>query len=74
MCGREPNFELPEEEKRELRKFNWDDFLASTRHTITNRTRSKSLLSSIWTMFLIEVILIIYHMFFRTEEAQPRVK
>lgn len=45
MCGREPNFELPEEEKRELRKFNWDDFLASTRHTITNRTRKQKRLS-----------------------------
>jgi hypothetical protein len=31
MCGREPNFELPEEEKQELRTFKWDDFLAMTR-------------------------------------------
>lgn len=40
MCGREPNFELPEEEKQELRKFNWDEFLAMTRNTITNRSKS----------------------------------
>ncbi|KAG8387270.1 hypothetical protein BUALT_Bualt02G0003900 [Buddleja alternifolia] len=37
MCGREPNFELSEEEKQELRKFNWDEFLAITRSSITNK-------------------------------------
>ncbi|ONH92828.1 hypothetical protein PRUPE_8G198700 [Prunus persica] len=37
MCGREPNFELSEEEKQELRKFKWDEFLAMTRHAITNK-------------------------------------
>ncbi|CAJ2670110.1 unnamed protein product [Trifolium pratense] len=37
MCGREPNFELPEEEKQELRKFKWDDFLAMTRQAITRK-------------------------------------
>ncbi|KAM1795370.1 hypothetical protein ACFX11_035732 [Malus domestica] len=37
MCGREPNFELSEEEKKELRKFKWDEFLAMTRHAITNK-------------------------------------
>ncbi|KAG5514799.1 hypothetical protein RHGRI_035995 [Rhododendron griersonianum] len=37
MCGREPNFELSEEEKQELRKFKWDDFLAVTRSAITNK-------------------------------------
>ncbi|XP_011651656.1 ethylene-responsive transcription factor-like protein At4g13040 isoform X1 [Cucumis sativus] len=41
MCGREPNFELPEEEKQELRKFNWDEFLAMTRNTITNRKQKR---------------------------------
>ncbi|XP_054781698.1 ethylene-responsive transcription factor-like protein At4g13040 isoform X2 [Prosopis cineraria] len=35
MCGREPNFELPEEEKRELREFKWEEFLAMTRQAIT---------------------------------------
>ncbi|CAK9182042.1 unnamed protein product [Ilex paraguariensis] len=35
MCGREPNFELLEEEKQELRKFKWDEFLAITRSAIT---------------------------------------
>ncbi|XP_039021215.1 ethylene-responsive transcription factor-like protein At4g13040 [Hibiscus syriacus] len=37
MCGREPNFELSEEEKQELRKFKWEEFLAYTRHSITNK-------------------------------------
>ncbi|XP_022758728.1 ethylene-responsive transcription factor-like protein At4g13040 [Durio zibethinus] len=37
MCGREPNFELAEEEKQELRKFKWDEFLAYTRRSITNK-------------------------------------
>lgn len=41
MCGREPNFELPEAEKQELRKFNWDEFLAMTRHAITNRKQKR---------------------------------
>ena len=50
MCGREPNFELPEAEKKELRKVNWDEFLAMTRLAIANK--SKSLFSSIWLMFI----------------------
>ncbi|XP_057870957.1 ethylene-responsive transcription factor-like protein At4g13040 isoform X1 [Cryptomeria japonica] len=37
MCGREPNFELSEEEKQELRKFNWEEFLELTRNAITNK-------------------------------------
>ncbi|KAL3531087.1 hypothetical protein ACH5RR_010409 [Cinchona calisaya] len=37
MCGREPNFELSEEEKQELRKFQWDEFLAITRSAITHK-------------------------------------
>ncbi|KAK4409188.1 Ethylene-responsive transcription factor-like protein [Sesamum angolense] len=37
MCGREPNFELSEDEKQELRKFKWDEFLAMTRSAITNK-------------------------------------
>ncbi|KAF3435946.1 hypothetical protein FNV43_RR23038 [Rhamnella rubrinervis] len=37
MCGREPNFELSDKEKEELRKFKWDEFLAMTRHAITNK-------------------------------------
>ncbi|XP_022848977.1 ethylene-responsive transcription factor-like protein At4g13040 isoform X1 [Olea europaea var. sylvestris] len=37
MCGREPNFELSENEKQELGKFNWDEFLAFTRSAITNK-------------------------------------
>lgn len=46
MCGREPNFELPEQEKQELRKFKWDEFLAVTRHSINNKSWS-SVLSNI---------------------------
>ncbi|KAL9228336.1 hypothetical protein vseg_003928 [Gypsophila vaccaria] len=42
MCGREPNMELSREEKQELRKLNWDDFLAKTRSAITTkRTRRR---------------------------------
>lgn len=41
MCGREPNFELSEEEKQELRKLNWDEFLAMTRHAITNKKHKR---------------------------------
>lgn len=42
MCGREPNFELSEKEKEELRKFKWDEFLAMTRHAITNKSNISS--------------------------------
>ncbi|RDX66746.1 Ethylene-responsive transcription factor-like protein, partial [Mucuna pruriens] len=38
MCGREPNFELPEEEKRELCKYKWEEFLAMTRQAITSKS------------------------------------
>ncbi|PRQ43856.1 putative AP2-like ethylene-responsive transcription factor [Rosa chinensis] len=38
MCGREPNFELLEEEKQELMKFKWDEFLAMTHHSINNKS------------------------------------
>ncbi|TKY68657.1 Ethylene-responsive transcription factor protein [Spatholobus suberectus] len=41
MCGREPNFELPEEEKRELCKFKWEDFLAMTRQAITSKKHKR---------------------------------
>ncbi|CAL5385999.1 unnamed protein product [Camellia sinensis] len=37
MCGREPNFELSEEEKQDLRQFKWDEFLALTRSAINNK-------------------------------------
>ncbi|XVF32149.1 hypothetical protein REPUB_Repub17cG0057200 [Reevesia pubescens] len=43
MCGREPNFELSEEEKQELRKFKWDEFLAYTRRSITNKKYKRRL-------------------------------
>lgn len=38
MCGREPNFELPEEEKQELRQFKWEEFLEMTRSAITHKS------------------------------------
>ncbi|XP_043703492.1 ethylene-responsive transcription factor-like protein At4g13040 [Telopea speciosissima] len=41
MCGREPNFELPEEEKQELRQFNWDEFLSYTRSAITSKKHQR---------------------------------
>ncbi|ONK58379.1 uncharacterized protein A4U43_C09F11640 [Asparagus officinalis] len=34
MCGREPNFELSEEEKRELSQYKWEEFLTLTRNAI----------------------------------------
>ncbi|KAL3633309.1 hypothetical protein CASFOL_022836 [Castilleja foliolosa] len=37
MCGREPNFELSEDDKQELRKFSWDEFLAITRSAINSK-------------------------------------
>ncbi|KAM7270363.1 hypothetical protein ACFE04_029577 [Oxalis oulophora] len=37
MCGREPNFEISEQEKQELKKFKWDEFLAYTRRGINNK-------------------------------------
>ncbi|CAA2970751.1 ethylene-responsive transcription factor At4g13040 [Olea europaea subsp. europaea] len=39
MCGREPNFELSEEEKQELMKFKWEEFLALTRSAITSKSK-----------------------------------
>uniref|UniRef100_A0A7N0ZZ98 AP2/ERF domain-containing protein n=1 Tax=Kalanchoe fedtschenkoi TaxID=63787 RepID=A0A7N0ZZ98_KALFE len=41
MCGREPNFELSEEEKQELKRLNWDEFLTMTRSTITNKKHQR---------------------------------
>ncbi|XP_072960163.1 ethylene-responsive transcription factor-like protein At4g13040 isoform X2 [Typha angustifolia] len=43
MCGREPNFELPEEEKQELRNYKWEDFLAMTRSAITTKKHQRKL-------------------------------
>ncbi|KAF2590423.1 hypothetical protein F2Q70_00039173 [Brassica cretica] len=38
MCGREPNFELSEEDKRDLKQQSWEGFLACTRRKITNKS------------------------------------
>ncbi|CAL9183153.1 unnamed protein product [Musa hybrid cultivar] len=43
MCGREPNFELTEEEKQELKQYNWDDFLAMTRSAINNKKHQRKI-------------------------------
>lgn len=39
MCGREPNFELPEEEKQQLKNFKWDEFLAMTRRATSSKSK-----------------------------------
>jgi hypothetical protein len=39
MCGREPNFELSEEDKQELQRFQWDEFLELTRKSILNKSK-----------------------------------
>jgi hypothetical protein len=39
MCGREPNFELTLEEKDELGRYTWEDFLEMTRNNINNKSK-----------------------------------
>ncbi|RZC59355.1 hypothetical protein C5167_006659 [Papaver somniferum] len=34
ICGRPPNFDLPEDEKQELRRYTWNEFLTITRSII----------------------------------------
>ncbi|CAA7396208.1 unnamed protein product [Spirodela intermedia] len=41
MCGREPNFELSEEEKQELRQFKWEEFLEMTRRAISSKKHQR---------------------------------
>ncbi|KAL1826173.1 hypothetical protein DCAR_0314360 [Daucus carota subsp. sativus] len=41
MCGREPNFELSEEDKKELRKLNWEEFLSLTRSAIASKKQQR---------------------------------
>ncbi|XP_065023713.1 ethylene-responsive transcription factor-like protein At4g13040 isoform X1 [Musa acuminata AAA Group] len=43
MCGREPNFQLSEEEKQELRQYNWDEFLEKTRSAINDKKHQRKL-------------------------------
>ncbi|WOL12827.1 ethylene-responsive transcription factor [Canna indica] len=43
MCGREPNFDLSEEEKQELKQYNWDEFLAMTRSAINHKKHQRKL-------------------------------
>ncbi|KAL5062918.1 hypothetical protein RYX36_024655 [Vicia faba] len=49
MCGREPNFELSDEEKLELSQFKWEEFLAETRQTINCKKHKRSLSSRLLT-------------------------
>ncbi|XP_071698396.1 ethylene-responsive transcription factor-like protein At4g13040 isoform X2 [Rutidosis leptorrhynchoides] len=41
LCGREPNFELTVEEKDELSKLTWDEFLIMTRDAINNKRHQR---------------------------------
>ncbi|PKA54479.1 Ethylene-responsive transcription factor-like protein [Apostasia shenzhenica] len=41
MCGREPNFELSEDEQRELKQYSWDEFLTKTRNAISIKKHQK---------------------------------
>ncbi|XP_078156345.1 integrase-type DNA-binding superfamily protein isoform X2 [Carex rostrata] len=41
MCGREPNFELTEEEKEELGRYTWEAFLEMTRNNINNKKQQR---------------------------------
>lgn len=43
MCGREPNFELSEEDKEELRKLSWEEYLAITRSEISSKSKKRTL-------------------------------
>ncbi|XP_024968431.1 ethylene-responsive transcription factor-like protein At4g13040 isoform X1 [Cynara cardunculus var. scolymus] len=41
MCGREPNFELTIEQKAELSKLSWDEFLTMTRTAINSKKNQR---------------------------------
>lgn len=41
MCGREPNFELSQKEKQELKQLNWDKFLVMTRSAIASKKHQR---------------------------------
>ncbi|XP_024975188.1 ethylene-responsive transcription factor-like protein At4g13040 [Cynara cardunculus var. scolymus] len=45
MCGREPNFELTVEEKDELSKLSWDEFLTMTRSAINSKKHQRRVTS-----------------------------
>ncbi|XP_039133578.1 ethylene-responsive transcription factor-like protein At4g13040 isoform X2 [Dioscorea cayenensis subsp. rotundata] len=46
MCGREPNFELSEEDKLELSQYNWEEFLSMTRNAITSKKQQRRFCSA----------------------------
>lgn len=50
MCGREPNFELSEEEKQELRQYNWDEFLEKTRSAINDKSKNEAIFYWLYPM------------------------
>ncbi|GJU10202.1 ethylene-responsive transcription factor-like protein isoform X1 [Tanacetum coccineum] len=45
LCGREPNFDLTIEEKEELSKLSWDDFLIMTRSAINSKKSQRRVTS-----------------------------
>lgn len=51
MCGREPNFELTVEEKDELSKLSWDEFLTMTRSAINSKSIFRILSIILQTIF-----------------------
>lgn len=69
MCGREPNFELSEEEKKELRKLNWEEFLAMIRHAITHKSICFLLL---WFVMLRKFYVYSYFLLFISEHKRVK--
>ncbi|XP_039121602.1 ethylene-responsive transcription factor-like protein At4g13040 [Dioscorea cayenensis subsp. rotundata] len=41
ICGRRPNFELSEEEKQELSRYKWEEFLEITRNSISSKKHQR---------------------------------
>lgn len=83
MCGREPNFELTVEEKDELSKLSWDEFLTMTRSAINSKSIFRILSIILQTIFSIIIIIITrkrmvfmienYSLFIILSEHQRRV-
>lgn len=58
MCGREPNFELSEEDKEELRKLSWEEYLAITRSEISSKSKKRTL-TTILSLNLRKLVLVL---------------
>ncbi|KAM0947062.1 putative transcription factor AP2-EREBP family [Dioscorea sansibarensis] len=59
ICGRQPNLELSKEEKQELSKYKWDEFLEMTKRSIASKTREGRLVvlaegRGCWTTWRLE--------------------